>query len=229
MAPRRANPVAMASPMPEVDPVTTQVLPFMVCTGQGYPRTVTDPLDARDRQALTAAVSAGARPKFLFFWGHTGQADAVGPWVLSQWYPSPFEVDGRRYDTAEHWMMAGKAKLFGDQVHHDAILEARSPGEVKDLGRRVQGFDDATWQAHRFELVVQGSMHKFSQDPGLGEYLRQTRNRVLVEASPRDRIWGIGLAQDHPDASRPEGWKGANLLGFALMEARTRLGAAEPS
>lgn len=210
--------------MPEVDPVTTQVLPFMVCIGRGYPRRVTDPLDARDRQTLAAAVARGARPKYLFFWGHTPTgASAMGPWIFSQWYPSAFEVDGRRYATAEHWMMASKAELFGDQVHHDAILKAKSPGEVKDLGRRVQGFDNATWQAHRFEVVVQGNLHKFSQNPDLGEYLRQTRNRVPVEASPHDRIWGIGLAHDHPDASRPEGWKGANLLGFALMEARARL------
>ncbi|MCA9708769.1 MAG: NADAR family protein [Myxococcales bacterium] len=160
----------------------------------------------------------------MCFWGHTPHgSQAVGPWVLSQWLESPFEVDGATYRTAEHWMMAGKATLFGDGATRDQILSARTPGEAKALGRRVRGFHEAAWQAHRMALVVEGNVHKFSQHPALGEYLRSTARRVLVEASPVDRVWGIGLAADHPDATQPQAWRGLNLLGFALMEARARL------
>lgn len=169
-------------------------------------------------------MAAGGRPKFMFFWGHTKKAgQAVGPWLFSQWFDAPFEHEGHRYRTAEHWMMAGKARLFGDDETLASILAARTPGEAKALGRRVRGFDEDTWNAHRMAIVVEGSVLKFSSDPELRDFLEATSSRVLVEASPLDRIWGIGLAADDPNATRPEKWQGLNLLGFALMEARTRL------
>jgi ribA/ribD-fused uncharacterized protein len=87
----------------------------------------------------------------------------------------------------------------------------------------VRNFDDARWQGRRFEIVVQGNLHKFGQHAPLAEFLRNTGSKVLVEASPMDRIWGIGLAQDAPEASDPLRWRGLNLLGFALMEVRQRL------
>jgi ribA/ribD-fused uncharacterized protein len=183
-----------------------------------------DALHARDVPSLAAAVAAGASPKYLFFWGHTPKVDgAVGSWVLSQWFPAPFDVGGHRYITAEHWMMAEKARLFGDEPRHAAILAAHGPAEAKDHGRRVKGFSDEVWDARRFELVVEGNVHKFSQHPELRQYLQGTAARVLVEASPVDRVWGIGLAQDDPRATKPSQWRGLNLLGFALMEARARL------
>ncbi len=184
---------------------------------------MTDPLEARDVDSLCAAV-AHTRPKYLCFWGHTPRSPEPGPWVLSQWYGAPFEVDGARYATAEHWMMAGKARLFGDDACLAQILAARDPGEVKALGRQVRGFREDTWNANRFEIVVQGNVHKFSQHEALAGYLRGTARRVLVEASPRDRVWGIGLSASNPNAERPEQWRGLNLLGFALMEARARIG-----
>jgi len=185
-----------------------------------------DALAARDVRSLAAAMAAGARPKLLFFWGHTPKVDgAVGAWVLSQWYPAPFEVDGVRYFTAEHWMMAEKARLFGDEKRRAEILAVHGPADAKAKGRQVQGFSDAVWEAQRFEIVVQGSVHKFSQSAALREYLLgETEGQVLVEASPVDRVWGIGLAQDDPRATKPGQWRGENLLGFALMEARARLG-----
>ena len=94
------------------------------------------------------------------------------------------------------------------------------------MGREVRGFDDARWCEARFEIVVQGNLAKFSQHPALGDYLLSTRDQVLVEASPVDRIWGIGLAADDTKASRPEQWRGLNLLGYALMEVRDRLRGA---
>ena len=120
-------------------------------------------------------------------------------------------------------MMAGKARLFGDADAERRALEATHPKQAKDAGRSVRGFDQAEWERHRFELVIQGSVHKFGADPQLREYLLGTGARVLVEASPMDRIWGIGLAADDERAQDPARWRGLNLLGFALMEARQRL------
>ncbi|MFJ4678375.1 NADAR family protein [Kitasatospora sp. NPDC088783] len=182
------------------------------------------PSEVRTREQLTAAVASGARPKYLHFWGHQPQRDGrIGPGALSQWWPSPFTVDGVEYRTAEHWMMAGKARLFGDEEIVPRILRARTPAEAKKLGRQVRGFDDERWVAQRFELVVNGSTEKFGQDEQLRTYLLRTGERVLVEASPLDRIWGIGLAADDERAATPAQWRGLNLLGFALMEARARL------
>ncbi len=174
----------------------------------------------RNRAELIAAVAAGFRPKYLFFWGHTGAADTWG--CLSQWYAAPFEVDGHRYATAEHWMMAGKARLF-EPAMIPRILDARSPAAAKALGRKVAGFRPEVWDAHKFDIVVEGNVHKFAQNPAMGAFLVATRNRVLVEAAPRDRVWGIGLGAEDPRAQNPRTWRGQNLLGFALMEARARL------
>ncbi|WP_083646887.1 NADAR family protein [Kitasatospora sp. CB01950] len=180
--------------------------------------------DARTREQLVAAIASGSRPKYLHFWGHRPQPDGqIGSGSLSQWWPSPFTVDGVEYATAEHWMMAGKARLFGDEESVPRILRARTPAEAKKLGRLVDGFDQDAWEAHRFELVVAGSVAKFGQDERLRDYLLRTGSRVLVEASPLDRIWGIGLAADDERANSPSQWRGLNLLGFALMEARARL------
>jgi ribA/ribD-fused uncharacterized protein len=139
--------------------------------------------------------------------------------------PSRYEIEGVEYASAEHWMMAAKARLFGDEAPVPAILAARTPAEAKVLGRKVTGFDEERWAAERFELVVQGNVAKFGQDAALRAYLLGTTNRVLVEASPRDRVWGIGLGAANEAATDPERWRGLNLLGFALMEARDRLAA----
>ncbi|MEV6973846.1 NADAR family protein [Kitasatospora sp. NPDC093806] len=188
---------------------------------------VIDPADTRNRADLTALVAVGAQPKWLMFWGHRPQPDgSPGPGTLSQWWPEhPFTVDGVAYATAEHWMMAGKARMFGDERTLARILAAATPAEAKKLGRQVRGFDEATWTAGRFELVVEGNVAKFGGHQELRDYLLSTRQRVLVEASPVDRIWGIGLGADDERAGRPADWRGENLLGFALMEARARLAA----
>ncbi|GHG55270.1 NADAR family protein [Streptomyces griseocarneus] len=176
---------------------------------------------------LTAAVARGERLKYVYFWGHQPRRDgSLGAGCFSQWWPSPFSVDGTVYATAEHWMMAGKARLFGDAEAEARAIAATHPKKAKDAGRSVRGFDDERWLRHRFELVVEGSMHKFGQDPELCAYLLGTGDRVLVEASPLDRIWGIGLAADDEAAQDPARWRGLNLLGFALMEARQRLAEA---
>ncbi|MGW4147906.1 NADAR family protein [Streptomyces albogriseolus] len=176
------------------------------------------------REALIEAVRAGERVKYLHFWGHRPLPDGrIGASCLSQWWPSPFTVDGVEYATAEHWMMAAKARLFGDAEGERRVLAAGHPSEAKKAGRLVRGFDEEIWRRERFGIVVTGSEHKFAAHGGLRSFLLGTGDRVLVEASPVDRVWGIGLAADDEAAADPARWRGPNLLGFALMEARRRL------
>ncbi|MFR0356886.1 NADAR family protein [Streptomyces sediminimaris] len=182
----------------------------------------TGKIDSRD--ALIREVRAGTRIRYLHFWGDRARAGGrVGPGCLSQWWPSPFTVDGVTYGTAEHWMMAAKARLFGDAEAERRALAAEHPSLAKKAGRLVRGFDERTWERERFGVVVEGSVHKFTAHADLREFLLNTGERVLVEASPVDRVWGIGRAADDEAATDPERWRGPNLLGFALMEARRRL------
>ncbi|MEV0320561.1 NADAR family protein [Streptomyces sp. NPDC050658] len=175
-------------------------------------------------EALVAAARGGDRVKYLHFWGHRPRRDgSLGAGCLSQWWLAPFTVDGVEYGTAEHWMMAGKARLFGDAEAERAVLASRTPAEAKNNGRLVRGFDEAIWERERFGIVVEGSVHKFSSTDELRSFLVGTGERVLVEASPLDRIWGVGLAADDERIQDPEQWRGPNLLGFALMAARDRL------
>lgn len=162
--------------------------------------------------------------KFLFFWGHQPSKDgSITKSCFSQWWESAFTVEGVEYKTAEHWMMAKKAELFEDFEVLQKIIEAKSPGAAKRLGREVRNYVDSVWLEHRFEIVKVGNKHKFSQNEDLKTFLLNTKNRVLVEASPVDSIWGIGMASDDKDALYPYKWKGLNLLGFALMEVRDEL------
>ena len=162
--------------------------------------------------------------KYLYFWGHTpGRAGTVGAECLSQWYPAPFEVAGVRFATAEHYMMWGKARLFGDDRAAARIVAAGHPKQAKDLGRTITPFDEDTWVAERVAIVTAGNVAKFRQNPELLAFLLGTSERVLVEASPLDRIWGIGLAADDERAQDPAAWRGLNLLGEALMAARELL------
>ncbi|RFP63529.1 NADAR family protein [Hymenobacter lapidiphilus] len=178
----------------------------------------------RSVESLLHHLEAGETPKFLYFWGHTpAYRGRVGKECFSQWYPAVFTAEGDTYLTAEHYMMAEKARLFGDEITRQAILHAGHPNDAKKLGRRITPFDEAQWLAARFDIVVRGNEAKFGQHPALREFLLDTGRRVLVEASPIDAIWGIGLAQESSHAAHPEQWRGLNLLGFALMEVRNRL------
>lgn len=162
--------------------------------------------------------------KYLYFWGHTPKVVGhIDKSCLSQWYLAPFMVDDVHYPTAEHYMMAQKAKLFGDMAIFYQIIHARHPKQAKDLGRKIAGFDEAIWLTHRFDIVVAGNLAKFNQNLALKTYLLSTGNRILVEASPVDKVWGVGLAQDNEDINHPLKWQGLNLLGFALMTVRDRI------
>ncbi len=167
-------------------------------------------------------LESGENLKFLFFWGNV-KTDFISKSCFSQWYESSFVIDGIEYQTAEHYMMAEKALLFNDKEIYDQIIESSKPGKVKELGRQVKNFDQKTWEENRFEIVVRGNFHKFNQNPELATFLINTKNRVLVEASPLDDIWGIGLAQADENSQNPNLWKGQNLLGYALMVTRDLL------
>ena len=189
--------------------------------------TMTDTLNLRSVEDLLRALDAGATPKYVLFWGHQANADgSIGKGCLSQWFESSFRVDGQTYLTAEHFMMAEKARLFDDVETRANILAARTPAEAKKLGRGVKGFDDALWEQGRFDIVVRANEAKFLQNRALRNYLLTTGDRVLVEASPVDRIWGVGLAANDERALEPRAWCGLNLLGFALMEVRARLASS---
>ena len=169
-------------------------------------------------------MNQGNKVKYLFFWGHQPNKDgSIDKSCFSQWYQASFQIEGVKYQTAEHYMMAEKARLFKDNRSLAKILAASHPGEAKKLGRQVKGFDQDKWLKHRSPIVVRGNVGKFSQNEALKEFLLNTQERILVEASPRDRIWGIGLSQSNPHAEHPYKWRGLNLLGFALMEVRNIL------
>ncbi|RAJ59884.1 hypothetical protein K378_04581 [Streptomyces sp. Amel2xB2] len=173
---------------------------------------------------LAERTAHGERFKYLYFWGDRPRRDgSAGKGCLSQWWFAPFEADGVEYATAEHWMMARKARLFGDADAERRAVEAVHPRQAKDVGRSVRGFDQDVWERERFAIVVEGSLRKFAHHGELREFLLGTSSRVLVEASPLDRVWGVGLAADDARVRDPAQWRGENLLGFALMEARTRL------
>jgi ribA/ribD-fused uncharacterized protein len=179
-----------------------------------------------DLVSLRTAAERGEPFELRLFWGHRARPDGrLSDSCFSQWWPCRFTVDGAEYSSAEQFMMAGKARIFGDDEVLEQIMSAKDPGKVKSLGRRVRHFEQATWERARFDIVRAGNVAKFGQDEQLRKYLLATAPAVIVEASPVDRIWGIGLAASDAAARDPRSWAGLNLLGFALMRARAELSA----
>ncbi|MBI1249130.1 DUF1768 domain-containing protein [bacterium] len=179
-----------------------------------------------DIETLRKRSADGECFEYLYFWGHRpSRSGKIIKTCLSQWYQSAFTVDGVLYPTAEHWMMAGKARLFQDEESLAQILDCLHPYDVKALGRQVKNFNDAVWKQNARRLVTEGNLAKFSQNEQLKEFLLETENAVLVEASPHDRLWGIGLRANDERVQDPAAWQGQNLLGFALMDVREQLRA----
>ena len=150
---------------------------------------------------------------FTFFWKSP----------LSQWHLSPFVIGGITFSHAEQFMMYAKAMLFGDRAAGESILKASTPREQQAIGRTVRGFDEAVWVLFREGVVFAANHARFSQNPEQRELLFATRGTTLVEASPHDRVWGIGLAADDPRALDRAQWRGLNLLGHALTRVREAL------
>ena len=159
----------------------------------------------------------------LPFYGHRPARPGAGPWMLSNFWPADFLVDGVRYRHNEQFMMAGKARLFGDTAALERILAEPNPLRVKQLGRAVRGFEPAVWDEACYGIVLTGLLAKFGQNRSLATYLASTAPAVLVEASPTDRVWGVGLSVTDPDVREPRRWRGRNMLGFALTECRDQL------
>ena len=151
--------------------------------------------------------------KYVFFWG--------GP--FSQWATSPFTIDGQEYNTAEQWMMWNKAKTFGDEHHAKKIMETTDPAVQKRAGRLVKGFNDAVWMETAYDVVVQGTRAKFEQNPDFLKALEATKGKLIVEASPYDKRWGIGMGVGDEGIEDPANWKGDNLLGEACTQVRIEM------
>lgn len=162
--------------------------------------------------------------KYLFFWGHQ-KAKHGGPTksCLSQWWHCRFSDKEYDYMSAEQYMMSEKAELFGDSATRKKILASNDPKEIKKLGRQVKNFEQTVWDKQKYGIVVQGNYLKFTQDNELRHYLLATGNEVIVEASPVDTVWGVGLSEDDLAIENPLLWQGENLLGFALMDVRERI------
>jgi hypothetical protein len=153
--------------------------------------------------------------KYVFFWRGT----------FSQWHRSYFAIDGVAYNAAEQYMMAGKARLFNDLDTLEKIMKTKNVRTQKHLGREVKNFDPAIWTDNCLDIVVAGNYAKFTQNEEMKQELLATGDKTLVEASPYDKIWGIGMAEDHPDVLDESKWKGTNLLGKALMIVRDKIRA----
>ena len=158
----------------------------------------------------------GKKNTYVMFWRpHEGNG------ILSQWYDSTFTVDGVEYSHAEMFMMAEKCKLMGDEETRQQILQCRDdPSKQQKLGRTVANWDEDLWLANREEVSYQANLAKFSQNSDLKNFLMQTDDAVLVEASPNDRVWGIGMKRTDYNATNEREWRGQNLLGKCLMRAR---------
>lgn len=151
--------------------------------------------------------------KYVFFWGG----------VCSQWYPSQFEINEQKFNCAEQYMMYKKAMLFEDTDVANAIMATFNPREQKALGRKVRGFDKDVWEVECKEYVYEANYAKFTQNPKLLEELKSYGDREIVESSPEDKIWGIGMHETHPDILDKSKWQGTNWLGEAVMRVREQL------
>jgi hypothetical protein len=145
----------------------------------------------------------------------------AGP--FSNWYKCKFIIDGVTYSTSEQHMMLRKAVTFNDYITASKILKTSDAKKQKALGRLVNGYDDDVWNNCRYQAVLEGCLAKFEQNLDIRQLLLSTEDLELVEASPFDVIWGIGMDASHPDATNKAKWKGQNLLGKVLVEVRETL------
>jgi ribA/ribD-fused uncharacterized protein len=150
--------------------------------------------------------------KFTFFW------ESGSP--FSNWYPQSFDHLGIRYNCSEQYMMYKKALLFRDIEVAEMIMEQTSPRKQKFLGRQVRGFDQTVWLRECEDIMVPALVSKFTQDTYSLNCMLDTGDSTIVEASPYDKIWGIGMTKDDPRATDPTQWEGENRLGICLMKAR---------
>lgn len=175
-------------------------------------------------ESIYTKYQKGEKLEYIFFWGHQPSKDgSISRTCLSQWWKSDFYIDGDKYCCMEQYMMAEKARAFDDEEITEKILKSSNPKQIKDLGRKVKNFEEDVWNRKKKAVILNGNYAKFLQNEDLKQFLLETKNKVLVEASPYDKIWGIGLSIDDEKVTNPFKWKGQNLLGFTLMEVRDEL------
>ena len=151
--------------------------------------------------------------KYVFFWNG----------IYSQWYQAPMTIDGVLYNCCEQYMMHQKALFFGDTETAEKIMLTSHPNDQKQLGRQVKNFNKDRWDKVNLQIVYKGNYAKFTQNENLKEELLATGNKILVEASPYDQIWGIGMGEEENGVNDPMNWKGQNLLGWAITLVRQEL------
>jgi ribA/ribD-fused uncharacterized protein len=139
---------------------------------------------------------------------------------FSNWYMMPFTHNGVEYNCSEQYMMHMKARMFKDHDVAEMIMQQGHPRKQKFLGRAVRGFDKSLWDAKCQDIMVEGLVSKFRQDTYSLQTLLDTGDMIIAEASPSDKIWGIGLAEDDPRAKIEGQWQGSNWLGNVLMRTR---------
>lgn len=171
-------------------------------------------------EELIMNIDQGKVFNYLYFWGHQKSKSGISKSCMSQWYEAPFTHNNTPYPTAEHYMMAEKARLFNDTETEKEILSTTNPRIAKQLGRKIKNFNENKWLENRRRIVIEANQHKFLQNPELRSFLISTHEQILVEASPNDSIWGIGLSVDQEEIKNPHKWCGQNLLGFSLMQVR---------
>jgi len=150
---------------------------------------------------------------YVFFWNG----------IYSQWHKAPMVIDKVEYNSCEQYMMHQKASLFGDNEIAELIMNETNPREQKKYGRMIKNFDKSVWDKNCLSIVYEGNMAKFSQNPELKEQMLSTGNRIFVEASSYDNIWGIGLDESAEGIEDPSYWLGLNLLGQALTLVKNKL------
>ena len=149
----------------------------------------------------------------IFFWGSE----------FSNWHHCEFTYKGHDFKNTEQAFMWEKAMYFNDQEIADEILITPSPSSNKGLGRAVKNFDPKTWLVDGYPIMVAVNLSKYFQNEDLKKILLRTGDKILVEASPYDTIWGIGLKESDNDVLDESKWKGKNLLGKALMDVRNHI------
>ena len=151
--------------------------------------------------------------KHVFFWHG----------IYSQWHKAPMIIDGVQYNCCEQYMMHQKALTFNDLEIAEKVLQTSNPKDQKGLGRQIKGFDKDKWDSVCLGIVYKGNFAKFTQNPDLMSMLLSTGDKLLVEASPLDKIWGIGMAEEDPAVDDPANWKGLNLLGWSITLVKQQL------
>ncbi len=162
--------------------------------------------------------------KWVHFWGHAPEKDGhITETCLSQWWMAEFRVEAQPYCCMEQFMMAEKARLFGDKETLEKIMAATVQGKIKALGREVKNFDQAEWDKCKHTIVLTGNFQKFLQNPELKDFLLRTGDKIWWRPAPGTGSGASAWARPTKTRKIPPPWRGKNLLGFALMEVRDEL------